>query len=275
MEDNDRLSVDAIAKIVKNGSTRKNAIVFQFSGLNQAECEAMINELKKNNVKFEVLVNGDNSTTLLITSVDGEPENKKIKNASDEKITPRRHGNWKNKNRGNDMWIPDGDHPLGKFNPDKKTLNNNIRAELEKKINKHRKNNNMSEDFKFEGIMFNENEPDFLPFSFGDVDLNAYSSDRDINYDMAYELMAKKLSKEKGKKYTAKDVENWMNNKNPKNDYEMQFTWHETPEGKMMKVPSVIHGNVSHTGGINAMNKKGKELYEQKNQRMNINGPKE
>lgn len=32
-------------------------------------------------------------------------------------------------------------------------------------------------------------------------------------------------------------------------------------------VPSVIHGNVSHTGGINAMNKKGAELYTPKEAR--------
>ncbi|MBO4805603.1 MAG: hypothetical protein J5554_06145 [Paludibacteraceae bacterium] len=40
----------------------------------------------------------------------------------------------------------------------------------------------------------------------------------------------------------------------------------------MMKVPSVIHGNVSHTGGINAMNKKGAELYNNKKQRENVGG---
>ena len=91
--------------------------------------------------------------------------------------------------------------------------------------------------------------------SFGTVKLNAFSSNRDVNFAMANEAMARQLSKSKGRQYTAKEVDKWMKN----NQYGIPFTWHETPEGEMLKVPSVLHGNASHTGGVNAMKREGIE----------------
>ena len=55
------------------------------------------------------------------------------------------------------------------------------------------------------------------------------------------------LRTKKGKPCTADDVTLWRE----KNKY----TWHEELDCKTMKkVPSVIHGNMSHNGGIAKMN---------------------
>lgn len=127
-------------------------------------------------------------------------------------------------------------------------------------VNIHR-NLHGKQGIHLEGIKYKDNEPDFKPMSFGTVKLNAFSSNRDVNFAMANEAMARQLSNTKGQQYSAEEVENWMKD----NQYGIPFTWHETPEGEMLKVPSVLHGNASHTGGVNAMKREGIELQNANN----------
>lgn len=261
-EEDDPLDIDTIAKIVKEkGSTKEEAIVFQFKG-QTAQQNKIKSELNEKDIVFDELVADDGSTTLLITKVkDDEKENKEIKKASENKLTPNNNGHWKDgdESRGNSVWIPNDDYVPGKFNSDGETWDNNVRANTEMIVNIHR-NLHGKQGLHLEGIKYKDDEPDFKPMSFGTVKLNAFSSNRDVNFAMANEAMARQLSKSKGRQYTAKEVDKWMKD----NQYGIPFTWHETPEGEMLKVPSVLHGNASHTGGVNAMKKSGHELQNKK-----------
>ena len=65
--------------------------------------------------------------------------------------------------------------------------------------------------------------------------MKRFSVERDVNFDMADELLAKI------KKCEPEDVQKWRK----KNKY----TWHECVNCKtMMKVPTEIHGNIIHSG---------------------------
>jgi hypothetical protein len=247
------LGVEAIADIIaKKGSTNDNAIVVQIDG--KQEFTDLLVALKQKNVICESL----DDEVILVTSVKGNPENKEIKNARDTKGTPNANGHWKNKNKGDDLWIPDWEYKPGKFNDEGKTWNE-IGQHLQKEINKRRKEKHLPQDFVFEGVWFKNDIPDFRPFSFGEVTVNSYTSDRDANFELANTVMARKKKKPNGENYTADEIDVWMKEHDPR------LTWHEDPNcHTMMKVPSVLHGNVSHTGGINAMNMKGNELYAKK-----------
>lgn len=253
-----RLSIDIIAKCVKTGSTAKNAIVLTYDG-SAEEGKELVERLRQENVKCELIENGDGSNMVLISSVKGKPENKKIKKARKTKGTPNtgEGGHWEKGSKGNGLWVPEGEP--GKFNKDNETWENNLKKKIQNEVNEHRKRNGMEPDFKFKGVEFKDDVPDFEPFSFGKVEVNAYSSDRNVNYALANEMMACQLTDSKGREYTPKEVKKWMKNHNPR------MTWHESADGKtMMKVPSVVHGNVSHSGGVNAINLKGAAAVEKK-----------
>lgn len=254
-----RLSIDIIAKCVKTGSTAKNAIVLTYDG-SAEEGKELVERLRQENVKCELIENGDGSNMVLISSVKGKPENKNIKKARETKGTPNtgEGGHWEKGSKGNGLWVPEGEP--GKFNKNNETWENNLKEKIKNDVNEHRKRNGMKPDFEFEGVEFKDNDPDFEPFSFGKVEVNAYSSDRDVNYALANEAMARQMSKTKGRKYTPDEVEEWMKNNDPR------MTWHESADCKtMLKVPSVVHGNVSHSGGVNAINLKGAAAVEKMN----------
>ncbi len=89
------------------------------------------------------------------------------------------------------------------------------------------------------GIPFNEGKPDFSFLSRGTVKISPFTEKRYQNFKrarIAYcEQRTPPVSQTK--------VRNWMK----KNGY----TWHEVDEtGRMEKVPSIIHGNICHFGGI-------------------------
>ncbi len=114
-------------------------------------------------------------------------------------------------------------------------------------------------------IKFNNGEVDFDELNFGEVTVDVYAvsenhdADRRINFRRANELMAQKLTKEKGqiedpegsgnyRDYTVEDVVNYMDGNNPSG---LKMTWHEKQNGKnMQKVPTLLHGNIDHSGGI-------------------------
>lgn len=131
-------------------------------------------------------------------------------------------GHWDGE-RGNSKWNPDKEYIPQKANPENKSWGEIL------------KDNNI------DGITFNEGNPNFNDISKGNVKINDFSDKRSDNFDKA----DAELAKQRGCK--PEDVEAWR--KDPAHKY----TWHECPDMQtMQKVPSIVHNNVSHRGGISA-----------------------
>lgn len=140
---------------------------------------------------------------------------------------PKSNGEWSGE-KGNSEWIPDPD-----FTP--KNPKTNPEQLSWKQI---------SEKHGVSSIFFIDDQPDFSPISKGTVEIKDFSSERDDNFDSADEELAKK------RKCTKADVRRWRK----KNKY----TWHEREDCRTMdKVPSYVHGNIPHSGGISEMKKGG------------------
>ena len=132
-------------------------------------------------------------------------------------------GHWEDE-RGNSVWYPDREEiPKNpKTNPDNLTW--------DEILNK----------YDVEGIPFKEGEPDFSEISKGTVQIEDFSENRygkGGNFDQACE----KLAEERG--CTKQEIMDWMK--------ENKYTWHERSDCKTMDlVPTEIHGNIHHSGGI-------------------------
>lgn len=91
--------------------------------------------------------------------------------------------------------------------------------------------------YGFDSIRFNDGEPDFSDIEKGSVEIADFTDERDANFDQADE----KLAELKG--CTPEEVAKW------REDY--KYTWHECRDCEtMQKVPTEVHGNISHSGGI-------------------------
>lgn len=133
-------------------------------------------------------------------------------------------GNWEGQ-RGNSKWIPKDDEIPAKNNPENLTW-----GEIKKKHN-------------IDGIDFKDGEPDFSEVSKATVEIDDFTENRNDNFYQADE----KLAKEQGK--TVSEVRAWRK--------ENKYTWHECSDCKTMElVPSEVHGNVSHQGGISEIKNK-------------------
>ena len=127
-------------------------------------------------------------------------------------------GHWEDK-RGNSEWKPDPNEVPQKSNPEGQTW-----KEI---LNK----------YGIEGIEYKDGEPDFSEVSKGNVEIEDFSDDRVSNFSQADE----KLAEQRG--CTPEEVAAWRK--------EHGYTWHECKDCKtMQKVPSEVHNNVSHSGGI-------------------------
>jgi len=72
-----------------------------------------------------------------------------------------------------------------------------------------------------------------------------------LNFYVAEEIYSKK---DTPPKYTPTEVRKYMEDN--------KLTWHESEDGRtLMKVSTVIHQNVPHNGGINAVKREGKDVY--------------
>ena len=92
-------------------------------------------------------------------------------------------------------------------------------------------------EYDFESIPFNEGQPDFSEVSKGEVEIDDFTDDRDSNFDQADE----RLAEQKG--CTPEEVAQWRE--------EHRYTWHECRDCRtMQKVPTEVHGNISHSGGV-------------------------
>lgn len=132
-------------------------------------------------------------------------------------------GHWEGE-RGNSKWFPNRDeipkNPL--TNPDGLTWGQIL------------------DKYGIDGIEFKNGEPDFSPVAKGTVEIDHFTDNRygkGGNFDQACE----KLAEQRG--CTKEEVKSWMK--------ENKYTWHERPDCKTMdKVPTEIHGNIRHSGGI-------------------------
>jgi hypothetical protein len=133
------------------------------------------------------------------------------------------NGHWDGE-RGNSNWYPDPDYVPGKANSEGKTW-----SEI---LNK----------YGIDHIPFKDGEPDFSEISKGTVEIEPFSGSRTDNFDKA----DIELAKQKG--CTPEEVAKWRK--------ENGYTWHECKDMKtMQKVPSEVHNNVPHSGGISEAKK--------------------
>jgi hypothetical protein len=142
-----------------------------------------------------------------------------------ERRLPKNGGDWTGE-PGDSKWKPDRDKvpENQKTNPDGLTW-----GEILDKYN-------------IDGISFKDGEPDFSELSKGTVEIEDYSENRDDNFDAADE----KLAEQRG--CTKEEVRQWRK--------ENHYTWHERSDMKTMeKVPTEVHGNIPHEGGIAAKKK--------------------
>lgn len=136
---------------------------------------------------------------------------------------PREGGCWEEE-RGDSKWIPDPNTIPQKANPEQKPWNEMLKS------------------YGIDGIPFKDGEPDFSEISKGDVEISSFTESRTDNFDNA----DIELAKQKG--YTPDEVAKWRK--------EHGYTWHECKDMKtMQKVPSEVHNNIPHSGGISAIKK--------------------
>ena len=143
---------------------------------------------------------------------------------SNERI-PQTGGKWEGE-EGDSKWLPDREKKPEnpQTNPEGKTWGEIL------------------DENETDGIPFNDGEPDFSETSRGTVEIEDFSENRDDNFDAADE----KLAQEKG--CTKEEVRQWRKDNH--------HTWHERSDMKTMdKVPTEVHGNVPHEGGISAKKK--------------------
>ena len=133
------------------------------------------------------------------------------------------NGRWDGE-RGNSNWYPDPDFVPGKANPEGKTW-----SEI---LNK----------YSIDYIPFRDGEPDFSEISKGTVEIEQFSDSRTDNFDKADIELAKQ------KVCTPEEVAKWRKDNG--------YTWHECKDMKtMQKVPSEVHNNITHSGGISEAKK--------------------
>ncbi|WP_340034213.1 HNH endonuclease [Paenibacillus sp. FSL E2-0202] len=93
-----------------------------------------------------------------------------------------------------------------------------------------------------EGIDYSEAVPDFSSVSKGNVKIEGMSTDRDVNFKKADELLAKEWG------VTPKEVKKWRKQNN--------YTWHELNDMESMElVPSIINSKFGHLGGVSEVGK--------------------
>lgn len=133
------------------------------------------------------------------------------------------NGHWDGE-RGNSTWYPDRDYIPGKANPEGKTWGEIL------------------DNYGNDGIRYKDGEPNFGEISKGNVEIVPFSDSRSDNFDKADIELAKK------KGCSPEDVAKWRK--------ENSYTWHECKDMKtMQKVPSEVHNNIPHCGGISEAKK--------------------
>ena len=136
-------------------------------------------------------------------------------------ILPRKGGEWTDK-PGNSDWVPNRDE---------------IPKDRHGTNSEHKTWDEILNEYGIESIPFVDGYPDFSEVSRGRVKIDDFTEDRNANFAQADE----KLAEQRG--CTPQEVKAWREAHG--------YTWHECEDCKtMQKVPTEVHGNVSHSGGI-------------------------
>lgn len=148
---------------------------------------------------------------------------------------PEKDGHWEGE-KGNSRWVPDPEAKPGDrhgTNVEGKTWNE------------------ISKENDVKSIPFNDGEPDFSEVAKEEVKIDDFSDNRAANFDQADEALAKKLGCE------PEDVAQWRK--------DHKYTWHEKSDCKTMQlVPTEVHGNVPHSGGVSKYKAEKAEVKNQK-----------
>lgn len=132
-------------------------------------------------------------------------------------------GTWEGE-RGQSKWIPEDKEIPKSNNPE-----NNTWKEIKEKHG-------------FDGIEFENGQPDFSEIAEAEVEIEEFSTNRQDNFYQADE----KLAEQRGQ--TVGEARAWRKENN--------YTWHECNDCKTLQlVPSEVHGNISHYGGISEKKK--------------------
>lgn len=142
---------------------------------------------------------------------------------SEMKYLPKSDGVWEG-DKGNSKWIPDDEKVPGKANPEEKTW-----ADVKK-------------EYDIDDVEFVNGEPDFTETARGEAHIEDFSDNRDKNFKQADEYEAERRG------CSPEEVKEWRK--------ENGYTWHERKDCETMdKVPSIVHNNVFHSGGISEKKK--------------------
>lgn len=148
-----------------------------------------------------------------------------------ENRIPISKGEWEG-GAGDSTWRPARDHHPQVFNPEGKTW-----GEI---LDGHGK----------DGIPFKDGDPDFSDIAEDQVEIDDFTDNRADNFAQADE----KLAQERG--CTVEEIREWRK--------ENGYTWHECKDQKTMQlVPSEIHNNIPHSGGISEAKKAKTEMESQ------------
>lgn len=171
----------------------------------------------------------DNITESFKNELGNNLEDETINNSEATKQLPKENGNWTGE-RGNSEWKPYEDFTPQKSNPEGKTWKE------------------IFENESTDRIPFKNGEPDFSAFSRDTVEIDDFTDSRPDNFAQADKALAERYNNElrDGRNnWSSADIENMRKEQN--------LTWHERSDMKTMDlVPSEIHNNIPHSGGISA-----------------------
>ena len=261
------LSDNVMKKVMNNinKADKKGPLYAHFDG-KWEDINLLCEQLNSHNLEYK-MVKTQNGVAIAILGIKGKKLSvmKKIRRKKNNIYPPKEKGYWDGE-EGKSLFHPEGKAPEGypPKRPGKQIARKEwgksgdkpgtIIGDLEKMVNDHLENNGKPRNYTFKGVKYKNGEAKFHKHCVGEVTLDTYALDREINFQRARELMAEDLNKRHPKgiydeetkewrKYTAKDVDDWME--------EHELTWHECQDRRtMQKVPSHLHGNLEHTGGF-------------------------
>lgn len=144
-----------------------------------------------------------------------------------EKYLPVISGHWSGV-KGFSTWVPDDEKIPGKANADNLSWKE------------------IKDKFNIQGIEFMRGEPIFSDIARGEVVVKDFTTTRYKNFSQADECEARRRG------CAPSDVKRWRQ--------ENGYTWHELNDCRtMQKVPSLVHNNIVHSGGISEMKKQEKK----------------
>ncbi len=130
--------------------------------------------------------------------------------------------------RGNSVFSPDRNEVPPGYNPDKLSWGEIL------------------DKFGVENIPFKDGHPVFDEICQEEVKIDNFSTERNKNFSQADKILAEKWNQEEkdGKNdWKASDIKNYRK--------ENRLTWHEKEDMQTLQlVPSEIHNNIPHKGGI-------------------------